>query len=141
MLGQPLYVDVAKLPHMLVAGATNSGKSVYIYALLCCLLICLGPQELQLLLVDPKMVELSNYNGFPHLLSPPITDMRRAGLALNKVNLEMERRYELLVKASVRNIGEYNRKVLTNKLTLIVVVIDEYADLMLVAGKEVEESV
>lgn len=141
LLGKPIYVDLAKLPHLLVAGATGSGKSVFINAVLDTLLLCRSPDELRLLLIDPKMVELNIYNGFPHLLAPPVTDMRRAALALNKVIVEMEKRYERFAKADVRNIQQYNRKDKVDKLPYIVTVIDEYADLMLVAGDVVEDAV
>jgi DNA segregation ATPase FtsK/SpoIIIE-like protein len=141
MLANPLWVDLAKLPHLLVAGATGSGKSVAINAMLSSLICCRGPDRLKLLLVDPKMVELAIYKGFPHLIIPPVTDMRRASLALQKVIAEMEQRYEVLAKASTRNIVEYNRKHQLAKLPYWLVVIDEYADLMLIAGDETEDAV
>jgi hypothetical protein len=141
MLGNPLWVDLAKLPHLLVAGATGSGKSVAINAILSSLLCCRGPERLKLLLVDPKMVELAIYRGFPHLITPPVTDMRRASLALQKVIAEMEQRYEVLAQACTRNIVEYNRKHRLARLPYWLVVIDEYADLMLIAGDETEDAV
>lgn len=144
MLGQPLIVDLAKLPHMLVAGATNSGKSVFVNDVLGSLLLTKGPEELKLLLIDPKMVEFGVYNGFPHLLSPSVTDMRRAGLGLMKVIEEMEKRYDMLSHVGVRNIYEYNRKMRAERkamLPYIVVVIDEYAELMQVVPDEVENAV
>jgi hypothetical protein len=141
MLGKPLWVDLAKLPHLLVAGATGSGKSVAINAMLSSLVCCCGPERLKLLLVDPKMVELAVYKGFPHMIIPPVTDMRRASLALQKVIAEMEQRYEVLAQAGTRNIVEYNRKHRLARLPYWLVVIDEYADLMLIAGNETEDAV
>ncbi|MGG4145693.1 FtsK/SpoIIIE domain-containing protein [Paenibacillus algorifonticola] len=140
--GKPVLHDLAKMPHLLIAGATGSGKSVCINVLLSSLLLTRTPDELRLLLIDPKKVELSVFNGYPHLLSPPITDMRRAMQALSKVIVEMERRYEVFEKMRVRNIEAYNLIASgEEKLPYIVVVIDEYADLMVVSGAEVEEGV
>lgn len=138
--GNPIMLDLTKMPHLLLAGATGSGKSVFINGLLSSLLSVRSSQELRLLLIDPKQVELAVYGGFPHLLAPPVTDMRKAVLALAKVVEEMDRRYEQLASAGVRNIGQYNQKA-SEPLPYIVVVIDEYADLMMVAGGAVEDAV
>ncbi|WP_088834396.1 FtsK/SpoIIIE domain-containing protein [Paenibacillus tyrfis] len=141
MLGKPILVDLAKLPHLLVAGATGSGKSVAINGILGSLLSVCDPESLQLLLIDPKMVELSIYKGFPHLITPPITEMRRVGLALGKVIVEMERRYEVMAKAGSRKISDYNRKNPGSKLPFIVVIVDEYAELMMIAGDATEDAI
>jgi ribosomal protein S25 len=140
MVGDPKFLDLAKLPHVLIAGTTGSGKSVCINAILGALLCYRGPDEMKLLLIDPKMVELSIYKGFPHLLLPPVTDMKRATLALKKVVVEMEQRYEQFAKEGVRDIDGYNRGK-KHKMPYIVIVVDEYADLMIVAQAEVEEAV
>jgi S-DNA-T family DNA segregation ATPase FtsK/SpoIIIE len=159
--GKPVVADLAKMPHVLVAGTTGSGKSVAINAMILSLLYKSTPQDVRLLLVDPKMLELSVYEGVPHLLAPVVTDMRQAGSALNWCVQEMDRRYRLMSALGVRNISGYNQKVreaskagqpLTNPFTLtpehpealeelpfIVVFIDELADLMMVVGKKVEE--
>ncbi|WP_336775398.1 FtsK/SpoIIIE domain-containing protein [Paenibacillus sp. MMO-58] len=139
--GKPMIQDLAKMPHLLLAGATGSGKSVYINTVLTSLLSTQSPIELRLLLIDPKQVELAVYRGYPHLLSPPVTDPKQAIAALSKIVVEMERRYELLAKTFTRNIVQYNKKMPNETLPYIVVVIDEYADLMVVAGAAVEESV
>lgn len=149
--GMPYVADLAKMPHLLIAGTTGSGKSVGVNAMLVSMLMRATPEELRLIMVDPKMLELSIYDGIPHLLLPVVTDPRKAALALRWGVEEMERRYELLAKAGVRNISQYNKfvdKELANpstdadtppeKLPLIVIVIDELADLMMVAAKEVE---
>ncbi|WP_163860426.1 FtsK/SpoIIIE domain-containing protein [Paenibacillus elgii] len=140
-LGKPILEDLANLPHLLVAGATGSGKSVAINGILASLLSVRDPESLQLLLIDPKMVELSIYKGFPHLITPTVTDMRRAGLALGKVIVEMERRYEHMNKAGSRNIYDFNRKNPNSKLPFIVVIVDEYAELMMIAGDATEDAV
>lgn len=159
--GKPVVADLAKMPHVLVAGTTGSGKSVAINAMILSLLYKSTPQQVRLLLVDPKMLELSVYEGIPHLLAPVVTDMRQAASGLNWCVQEMERRYKLMSALGVRNIAGYNQKVrdaikaeqpLTNpfsitpdapepleELPLIVVFIDELADLMMVVGKKVEE--
>ncbi|PWW01213.1 FtsK-like protein [Paenibacillus cellulosilyticus] len=139
-LGSPVVFDLVKMPHLLVAGATGSGKSVSINTILNSLLSCRSPEQLKLLLIDPKQVELLVYKGFPHLLTPPITDMRRAVMSLHKVIVEMEKRYERFSAVGVRNLAAYNQ---TQKqpLPYVVVVVDEYADLMLVHGAEVEEAI
>ncbi|MEO8419510.1 MAG: DNA translocase FtsK 4TM domain-containing protein [Methylophilaceae bacterium] len=159
--GKPVVADLAKMPHVLVAGTTGSGKSVAINAMILSLLYKAEPSKVRLILVDPKMLELSVYEGIPHLLAPVVTDMRQAANALNWCVAEMERRYKLMSTFGVRNLAGFNQKLreaqkegnaLTNPFTytpdnpepleempLIVVVIDELADLMMVVGKKVEE--
>ena len=159
--GVPVVADLAKMPHVLVAGTTGSGKSVAINAMILSLLYKATPQEVRLLLIDPKMLELSVYEGIPHLLAPVVTDMRQAAAGLNWCVQEMDKRYRLMSSLGVRNMAGYNQKVrdavkagkpLTNPFTLtpehpealeelpfIVVFIDELADLMMVVGKKVEE--
>jgi S-DNA-T family DNA segregation ATPase FtsK/SpoIIIE len=159
--GQPTVVDLGKMPHLLVAGTTGSGKSVGINAMILTLLYKSEPDKVRLILVDPKMLELSIYEGIPHLLSPVVTDMKQAANALNWCVGEMERRYKLMSALGVRNIAGLNHRIkeaekigdtLSNPLSLtpeapeplvsmpyIVVVIDELADLMMVAGKKVEQ--
>lgn len=144
--GEAIATDLQKMPHGLIAGATGSGKSVCINSLLVSLLYKARPDELKLLLIDPKMVELAPYNRIPHLVSPVITDAKAATAALKWAVSEMERRYELFSHTSVRNIEKYNE--LANhpehsgeKLPYILIVIDELADLMMVAPNDVEESI
>ena len=168
--GQPVVADLGKMPHLLVAGTTGSGKSVGVNAMLLSLLFKATPNEVRLILVDPKMLELSVYEGIPHLLTPVITDMKDAANGLRWCVAEMERRYKLLAKLGVRNIAGFNRKVQEARkagepildplwnpeehftageetpkapelelLPYIVVVIDEFADMMMVVGKKVEE--
>lgn len=143
--GNCIVGDIAKLPHMLIAGTTGSGKSVCTNSLIVSLLYKSTPEDVRLIMVDPKMVELGVYNGIPHLLIPVVTDPKKAAGALQWAVTEMMRRYKTLADAKVRDIDEYNRKIAaadsTLKLPRIVVVIDELADLMLVAAKEVEESI
>ncbi|MHB1299742.1 MAG: DNA translocase FtsK [Burkholderiales bacterium] len=159
--GKPVVADLAKMPHVLVAGTTGSGKSVAINAMILSLIYKATPGEVRLILVDPKMLELSVYEGIPHLLSPVVTDMKQAASALNWCVGEMEKRYRLMASLGVRNLSGYNHKILearrageplTNPFSLtpespeqletmpmIVVIIDELADLMMVVGKKVEE--
>ncbi len=159
--GNPVVADLAKMPHLLVAGTTGSGKSVGINATILSLLYKADPNQVRLILIDPKMLELSIYEGIPHLLAPVVTDMRQAGHALNWAVNEMERRYKLMSKLGVRNLAGFNQKIadaekkeekipnpfsLTpdapeplEKLPTIVIIIDELADLMMVVGKKVEE--
>src|SRR5262245_7652164 len=161
--GNPLVADLARMPHVLVAGTTGSGKSVAINAMILSLLYKAPPSQVRLILIDPKMLELSVYEGIPHLLAPVVTDMRQAANALNWCVAEMDRRYKLMNALGVRNMGGFNQKVrdaakakkpLPNPLStlpenpeplhemaLIVVVIDELADLMMVVGKKFEELV
>ncbi|MDN5936180.1 MAG: DNA translocase FtsK 4TM domain-containing protein [Nitrosospira sp.] len=159
--GHPVVADLARMPHVLVAGTTGSGKSVAINAMILSLIYKATPEQVRLILVDPKMLELSVYEGIPHLLAPVVTDMRQAASALRWCVAEMERRYKLMSSLGVRNLGGYNQKIrdaiktgkplahpfsLTpdapeplEEMPLIVVVIDELADLMMVVGKKVEE--
>ncbi len=139
--GNVIVKDIAKAPHFLIAGATNSGKSVCINTLINCILFKASPDEVRLIMVDPKMVELNVYNGIPHLLIPVITDPHKASAALNWACTEMMRRYKLCADVGVRNLDEYNEYLEKNgekKIYKIVIIIDELADLMLVAKKEVE---
>ena len=159
--GNPIVADLAKMPHVLVAGTTGSGKSVGINAMILSLLYKAEARDVRLLMIDPKMLEMSVYEGIPHLLAPVVTDMRQAAHGLNWCVFEMERRYKLMSKLGVRNLAGYNHKIeeakeqgeaLTNPFSLtpddpeplerlphIVVVIDELADLMMVVGKKIEE--
>ncbi len=159
--GKPIVVDLARMPHLLVAGTTGAGKSVGLNAMILSLLYKADPSQVRLLFIDPKMLELSLYEGIPHLLAPVVTDMREAGHALNWCVAEMDRRYKLMSRLGVRSLASYNQKIvearakgepLTNPFTLtpeapepvepmpiLVVVIDELADLMMVTGKKVEE--
>ena len=135
--GQPIIGDLSSMPHLLIAGTTGSGKSVCINTILISLLYRHKPDVCKFILIDPKMLELSTYEGIPHLLCPVITEAKRAATVLGWVVKEMENRYKLMTKVGVRNIGGYNSK---HKLPMpyIVVVVDEMSDLMLVAGKEIE---
>lgn len=142
--GQPIIGNLAKMPHLLVAGATGSGKSVCINGIITSILYKATPDEVKFLMIDPKMVELNVYNGIPHLLAPVVTDPRRASLALKKIVVEMEKRYELFSKSATRNIEGYNNLVADNPsavLPYIVVIVDELADLMMVAANDVEDSI
>ncbi|WP_027409617.1 DNA translocase FtsK [Anoxybacteroides tepidamans] len=144
--GAPIVTDLKKMPHGLIAGATGSGKSVCINAMLVSLLYKAAPHEVKLLLIDPKMVELAPYNHIPHLVSPVITDVKAATGALKWAVEEMERRYELFAHAGVRDIQKYNELVKKEEtpehyLPYIVIVIDELADLMMVAPADVEEAI
>ncbi len=164
--GHPVVADLARMPHALIAGTTGSGKSVALNAMILSLLYKAGPRDVRLIMVDPKMLELSVYEGIPHLLTPVVTDMKEAANALRWCVAEMERRYKLMARLGVRNIGGYNRKVADalaagepildplynlarempleappalDHLPYIVVIIDELADMMMVVGKKVEE--
>ncbi|MGN7470168.1 DNA translocase FtsK [Brevibacillus sp. SAFN-007a] len=139
--GQPIVADLTKMPHLLVAGATGSGKSVCINGLIMSILFKAKPDEVKLMMVDPKMVELNVYNGIPHLLAPVVTDPKRASVALKKVVAEMERRYNLFAKTGSRNIEMYNAQGQGTPLPYIVVIVDELADLMMVAPGEVEDAI
>jgi S-DNA-T family DNA segregation ATPase FtsK/SpoIIIE len=138
MSGKPVFGDLAKMPHVLVAGATGSGKSVCLNVLISSILSTRTPDEVQMLFIDPKRVELSPYNGIPHLIRPAITDVKQAAGALAEMTREMERRYKLLQQSTVRNIDQYNAKFAKDKLPFIVVVIDELAELIIQAKKETE---
>jgi S-DNA-T family DNA segregation ATPase FtsK/SpoIIIE len=166
--GEPIVVDLAKMPHLLVAGTTGSGKSVGINAMILSLLFKASPEDVRLIMVDPKMLELAVYEGIPHLLTPVVTDMKDAANALRWCVAEMERRYRLMAAMGVRNVGGFNRKVKDaikagepikdplwqpnplfddesavapdlETLPFIVVIIDEFADMMMIVGKKVEE--
>ena len=161
IIGHPVVADLAKMPHCLVAGTTGSGKSVGINAMILSLLYKAEARDVRLILIDPKMLEMSVYEGIPHLLAPVVTDMKQAANALNWCVGEMERRYKLLSKLGVRNLAGYNKKILEaaergdklpnpfsltpdapeplERLPHVVVVIDELADLMMVVGKKIEE--
>ena len=159
--GEPIIADISKMPHLLVAGTTGSGKSVGVNAMLLSILYKATPEDVRLILVDPKMLELSVYEGIPHLLSPVVTDMREAAHALNWCVAEMERRYRLMAALGVRKLAGFNKQVRDAEkkgepimdplaqdpelaeqlgtLPLIVVVIDEFADMMMIVGKKVEQ--
>ena len=159
--GQPVVTDLAKAPHLLVAGTTGSGKSVGVNAMILSMLFKASPEDVRMIMIDPKMLELSIYEGIPHLLAPVVTDMKLAANALNWCVNEMEKRYRLMSHTGVRNLAGFNQKVaeaaargekmvnpftLTpdnpeylEKLPFIVVVVDEFADLMMTAGKKIEE--
>lgn len=141
--GQAMFADIVKMPHLLVAGATGSGKSIFIHSLIMSLMFRIPPQLLKFLMIDPKRVELSQYDGIPYLLSPVITEGKKAVQALRWVITEMERRYDLLLEEKARDIFSYNQKVgrQGEPLAHLVVFIDELADLMTIYGREVETSV
>ena len=149
--GSIVSANLTKMPHLLIAGSTGSGKSVAINTILASILMKARPEEVKLVLIDPKMVELSVYNGVPHLLIPVVTDAKLASNALRKVVKEMERRYKLFAAGGVRNMDEYNRKVAENNqdkskpamkpLPYILVVVDELSDLMMVGGHDVEGAI
>ncbi|PZR59099.1 MAG: cell division protein FtsK [Candidatus Meridianibacter frigidus] len=139
--GRPVFGDLGKMPHMLVAGATGSGKSVCLNCIIASLLVSATPDQVQLLMIDPKRVELTVYNGIPHLIKDVITDARLAAGALFEMTKEMDARYERFAKAGVRKIEEYNAKFPEEKLPYVVIVIDELADLMLVAPAKVETTI
>ncbi len=142
--GQPIVDDLAKMPHMLIAGATGSGKSVCVNSLITSILYKSTPDEVKFLLIDPKVVELSCYNGIPHLLLPVVTDPKKAAAALNWVVQEMTNRYKLFAQNSVRDLDSYNEKFKGSKeeqLPKLVVIIDELADLMMVSPDQVEDAI
>lgn len=151
IMGQIKWADISKMPHLLVAGSTGSGKSVCINSFIASILMLKRPDEVKLVMVDPKKVELSNYNGIPHLLWPVVTDPRKASAALQKVVVMMEQRYDVFAEKNVKNIAGYNEWVdaqnkeagqeIEKKMYYLVVIIDELADLMVVASKEVEDSI
>lgn len=137
--GHPVVADVKKMPHVLVAGATGSGKSICINNIICTLLFRNSPQELKLILVDPKRVELTGYNGIPHLLTPVITEAERVISALQWATKEMDKRYKMFAEVGARNIEEYNEQAGFVSMEYIVIVIDELADIMLTAPSKVED--
>jgi S-DNA-T family DNA segregation ATPase FtsK/SpoIIIE len=142
--GRAIIADLTSMPHLLIAGATGSGKSVCINSIVACLITTHTPETLRLLMIDPKMVELVNYNGIPHLLAPVVTDLEKVVGVLSWATREMERRYKLFAQESVRNIIGYNEKVVKEDreaLPYIIIIIDELADLMMMAPDEVERTV
>lgn len=143
--GRPYIADLAKMPHLLVAGTTGSGKSVSINTMICSLLYKASPDMVKLVMIDPKMVELSVYSEIPHLAAPVVVDPRQAAAVLRNVVAEMEARYALLASRRVRNIDSYNKQAADDAtispMPYLVVIVDEFADLMMVAGKEVEQSI
>jgi S-DNA-T family DNA segregation ATPase FtsK/SpoIIIE len=152
IMGNPQYCEINKTPHLLVAGSTGSGKSVCINSMIVSILMRTRPDEVKLVLVDPKKVELSVYNGVPHLLAPVVTDPKKANIALKKMVAEMERRYDLFEDSGTKNIAGYNTYIdkkneklsdgeKLNRIPYIVIIIDELADLMLVAAKDVQDSI
>jgi S-DNA-T family DNA segregation ATPase FtsK/SpoIIIE len=155
IFGNPMTIDLAGTPHLLVAGATGTGKSVFLNALLCSILFRAHPDEVKLLLIDPKMLEFSLFQGIPHLIAEVVTNPKRASAALMGIVAKMEERYRLMAEKGVRNIAQYNRLIAKERASMrgsdsdqaapaplpyIVVIIDELADLMIVAAKDVEES-
>ena len=156
-VGSPVYADLANMPHIILAGATGSGKSVGLNVMLLSLLYRRTPDELRLLMIDPKVVELAPFDRIPHMLLPVVTDMKQAATALRWAVSEMERRYQLFANAGTRNIAGYNaacgriergeqlnpngQDAPPGKLPYIVIVVDEFADLMMQQGKDVEASV
>ena len=159
ILGQPVITDLALIPHLLVAGATGSGKSVGLNSVICSLLFRVTPAEVKLIMIDPKMLEFSIYDGIPHLLVPVVTDSKKAAVALRRVVAEMERRYQLLAAKGVRSIAQYNQRIRdehariesngadgenqappAEPLPYLVVVVDELSDLMMISSREVEDS-
>jgi len=142
MQGQPVYADLASMPHVIVAGASGSGKSVGLNVMLASLLSSRTPEELRLLMIDPKVVELAPYDGIPHMAMPVVTDMKEATEALKGAVAEMERRYQLFAAAHTKNIASFNaRAPKADRLPYLVIVIDEFADLIMQQGKEVEAAV
>lgn len=140
--GRAVLADLAQMPHLLIAGTTGSGKTVCVNTIILSLLYRYGPNDLKMLMIDPKMVELAPYNGLPHLLAPVVTESKKASTVLNWAVIEMERRYQMLAGVGARNITAYNQKIGENdKLPYIVVLIDEFADLMVVARDQVENAV
>jgi len=140
IVGQPTITDLSKMPHLLIAGATGTGKSVGLNAMICSLLYRHFPDKLRLLMIDPKRIELSLYDGIPHLLHPVVNEPKEATRALRWAVMEMERRYSLLEEAKCRNLEGYNKKA-EEPLPYLVIIIDELADLMMVSSKEVEASI
>jgi len=148
IIGHPVVAELDKMPHLLIAGATGTGKSVALNAMICSLLYKSTPDEVKLIMIDPKRIELSNYDGIPHLITPVVTDIKKATNALFWAVHEMEKRYELLSERKARHIRQYNQKIdmegktaegeVWEKLPYIVVVIDELADLMIASSRDVE---
>lgn len=155
IMGKPVVTDLAKMPHLLIAGATGTGKSVAINSMICSILMKATPEEVRLLMIDPKRIELASYEGIPHLLHPVVMDPKKATVALKWAVQEMERRYELMAEVGARNIDAYNQtvekegkksseqpdQVKHERLPYIVIVIDELADLMIISSREVEDCI
>ena len=139
--GHAIFADIGKMPHLLVAGATGSGKSVCINTLISSILFKATPDEVKFILIDPKMVELSNYNGIPHLMVPVVTDPKKASSVLNWAVQEMEKRYSIFANHGVRDIKTFNRRYPEEKIPFIIIVIDELADLMMVSPRDVEDAI
>ena len=143
-IGRPYMADIAKMPHLLVAGTTGSGKSVALNVMICSILFRTAPDMVKFIMIDPKAVELSIYDGIPHMLAPVVTDPKLASSVLKNIAAEMDRRYDLLKEMEVRNIENYNEAIVKEggqAIPYIVVIVDEFADLIMVAGKEVEGSI
>jgi len=147
IIGNPVVAELDKMPHLLIAGATGTGKSVALNAMICSFLFKANPDEVKLIMIDPKRIELSSYDGIPHLITPVVTDVKKATNALFWAVHEMEQRYELLSEKKARNIKQYNQKIaeektkeenVPKKLPYVVIIIDELADLMVVASRNVE---
>lgn len=139
--GKPIITDLSKMPHLLVAGSTGSGKSVCINTLIASILFSRKPEDVKLILIDPKMVELSNYNGVPHLMVPVVTDMKKAATVLKWAVKEMESRYRTFAATNVRDVKRYNELHPETAMPLVVLIIDELADLMMVAPVDIEDSI
>ena len=139
--GHAIFADIGKMPHLLVAGATGSGKSVCINTLISSILFKATPDEVKFILIDPKMVELSNYNGIPHLMVPVVTDPKKASSVLNWAVQEMEKRYSIFANHGVRDIKTFNRRYPEERIPFIIIVIDELADLMMVSPRDVEDAI
>ncbi|WP_407675179.1 MULTISPECIES: FtsK/SpoIIIE domain-containing protein [Pasteurellaceae] len=141
--GQPVILDIARMPHLLIAGKSGSGKSMAVNTMILSLLYKFSPEQVHFIMIDPKIVELSIYDNIPHLLTPVITEMKKAGNTLHWVINEMERRYILLDRLNVRNIEEYSDKLkqsgMGENLSYIVIIIDEFSDLLMVHGKRIED--
>ena len=140
ILGIPTVTDLAQIPHLLIAGATGSGKSVGLNSMICSILLNAGPEAVKFIMIDPKRLELSVYDGIPHLIAPVVTHPKQAAAALHWAVGEMERRYRLLAAHGVRGLDSYNQRHADSRLPYLVVVIDELADLMLVARRDVEDA-
>ncbi len=138
--GESVVGDLTKMPHLLIAGATGSGKTVCIHSIICCLLMHNTPGDVRFIMIDPKRVELTSYNSLPHLATPVIVDNDRAILALRGLTQEMDKRYQTLAAVRARNIEAYNKARPNEKLPYIILIVDELADLMMTAGDEVERT-
>lgn len=139
--GNPIVADLAEMPHLLIAGATGSGKSVCINTIISSILYKALPSEVKIMMIDPKVVELAVYDGIPHLITPVITDAKKAAAALNWMVAEMERRYQTFAEEGVRDITRYNELNSDKPMAKILVIIDELADLMMISPREIEDSI